>query len=352
MRLSSIAVVLAALLAAPAAEAQDKSFAGVTLRVATYGGPWRDTLRDHVGSEIEKRGAKVEYVIGSPQDNLAKLIIARGRDLPFDVFEMSASMVNEVIAGDHLARLDLANIPNTAFLAPDQIDPRMVASWITQDCIVYNVEKFREFGIPKPERLQDLTNPKLGRRVSIPDISSGGGIDAVGGFALATGGDETNIEPGLRLIKEINPLSFWKSGGEVITKLKSGDVWAAIIHAGWGVRAHEAGVPVGTAFVSYGPGKRGLQKEGWIGVVRGTRHQAAAEAFINAYLAEEAQMQLALKNGTIPVHREARKRLVTNPTIKELLELDPERMAQFAKLDFKKIDLSRWNELWSRMVTR
>ena len=59
-------------------QAQAKPFDGVTLRVATFGGPWRDDLAKFVAPKIEAMGAKVEFVIGSPQDNLAKIIAARG----------------------------------------------------------------------------------------------------------------------------------------------------------------------------------------------------------------------------------------------------------------------------------
>ncbi|MGQ0662987.1 MAG: ABC transporter substrate-binding protein [Pseudomonadota bacterium] len=333
------------------AAAQDKRFAGVTLRVATYGGAWRDSVRDFVGNEIEKLGGKVEYVIGSPQDNLAKLLVARGRDVPFDVYEMSASIVPEALGAKVLAPIDLKNIPNIKYLDKHQYNDMMVASWITQESIVYNVEKFKELGIPKPERLQDLKNPKLAGKVSIPDISSGGGIEGVAAFAFAAGGNEDNIEPGLKLIKEINTLRFWKAGGEVVTQLKSGDVWAAVIHAGWGVRAVYAGVPAANSHPIYGT-KRGMIKEGFIGVVRNTKHQAAAEFFLNAYLAEEAQYQMSLNNGTIAVNRETQKRLGTTPVVKDFLMLEPEQLKNMARLDFEKVNLSKWNELWSRTVTR
>lgn len=345
------AAALAAVTVTPAFAQDDKRFAGVTLRVATYGAAWRDAIRDYVSVEIEKRGGKVEYVIGSPQDNLAKLIVARGRDVPFDVYEMSGSIVPEVLGGKFLGKIDLKNIPNTKHLESNQFNDMMVASWLTQEAIVYNKEKFAELGIPKPERLQDLKNPKLAGRLSIPDITSGGGIEGVGAFAIAAGGNEENIEPGLKLIRELNALRFWKAGGEVVTQLKSGDIWAAVIHSGWGVRAAYAGIPVANSHPIYGS-KRGLIKEGWIGVVRNTKHQAAAEFFIDAYLADEAQYQMALNNGTIPVNRETQKRMAATPVVKDFLELDPEKMRNMVRLDFNKINLGKWNEQWSRMVTK
>jgi hypothetical protein len=76
--LAGAIVALAIGLWTPGAHGQAKPFEGVTLRVATFGGPWRDDLAKNLSPKIEAMGGKVEFVIGSPQDNLAKLIAARG----------------------------------------------------------------------------------------------------------------------------------------------------------------------------------------------------------------------------------------------------------------------------------
>ena len=54
----------------------------------------------------------------------------------------------------------------------------------------------------------DLTHPKLAGRLSIPDITSGGGLANFAAIAHAAGGDEENVEPGLDLIKRMNALKF------------------------------------------------------------------------------------------------------------------------------------------------
>ena len=106
MRIRLAAAVLATAMlslvsVASAQTGEEARFKGVTLRVATWGGATRDALRDYVASELEKRGAKVEFVIGSPQDNLAKLIAARGQ-VPFDLYEFLGTMRPEVEGRDRL----------------------------------------------------------------------------------------------------------------------------------------------------------------------------------------------------------------------------------------------------------
>ena len=148
-----LAASLAAMsVAAPVEAAEETRFQGVTLRVGTWGGATRDGLRDYVASEIEKRGGKVEFVIGSPQDNFAKLIASRGRPA-FDAFDFLGTMVPEIMGRDLLAKLNLKNIPNVKYLQADQYNDFMVATWHTQEVIIYNVDKFRELGIAPPESL-------------------------------------------------------------------------------------------------------------------------------------------------------------------------------------------------------
>ncbi len=60
------ALLFAALSSGTTQAANDKPFDGVTLRVATYGGPWKDGLQSLVGAEMEKLGAKVEFFTGPP----------------------------------------------------------------------------------------------------------------------------------------------------------------------------------------------------------------------------------------------------------------------------------------------
>src|SRR6185437_10013913 len=65
-RWCAAALAMAALVfsAATAFAADEPRFDGVTLRVATYGGPWKDGLTELIGKEMEKLGAKVEFDTG------------------------------------------------------------------------------------------------------------------------------------------------------------------------------------------------------------------------------------------------------------------------------------------------
>ena len=349
-RRAFVAATLA--LAARPGLAQDRRFDGQTLRIGTFGGTNADAIREAVGARFAAAGAKLDFVIGSPQDNMAKVIAARGRgEPPMDAFEILGAMVPQVTALNLLGDLDYKLIPSAAALEPGQRQAKLVAIWTTQEMIVFNTAKFAELGIAAPVALTDLANPKLAGRVMIPDISSGGGLEGVGAFALTAGGSETEIDPGLRLMKRIDGLRLWKAGGEVVTAFRSGDIWAAQAHAGWAVRTQYAGVNVTTVPPRLGA-HTGLIKEGYMGIVRGSRHAELAAFYIDAYLDAATQYQMTVKTGTVPVNPAAWAKLADTSVVKDMMILDPARIAAMTRLDYGKIDIAAWNDRWNRIVVQ
>jgi spermidine/putrescine-binding protein len=91
-------------------------------------------------------------------------------------------------------------------------------------------------------------------------------------------------------------------------------------------------------------------KEGYVGVVKGTKNQEAAEFFINTYLSPDAQAKFAMKVGVVPVVPGPRAKMAEDSTLRELVVLDPARINNMVRLDAAKIDLSKWNDEWNRTV--
>jgi putative spermidine/putrescine transport system substrate-binding protein len=344
---------LLSLVAPGGARAEEPRFDGVTLRVATWGGGNRDFVRDKVGVELEKRGAKVEYVAGSPAENLAKLIAARGRPAPFDVVEMIDSVVPDFVEGGFLQKIDLANVPNTKTLKAFQYDDLKVANWVTEEGVVYHVEKFKELGVPAPVKYSDLLNPKLRGKVIFPDVGTGGWVHAIVGMSVAFGGSEANIDPGLTAIKDLRPRSYFSGSGETeYTEFKNGDIWAAPMHAGWAIQMHKRGIThVKSAHLQMGQ-KRGMVKTGYWGVIKGTPAARAAEYFINTYISTDAQEYMTKNRGLVAVNAEAQKRLLSDPLLAEMLLLKPEEIANVYIIDFSKVRLPDWTDKWNRMIAR
>src|SRR5579862_2181978 len=130
----SLSLVLLWLASGASAFAQDKRFDGVTLRVATYGGPWKDGLQALLAPEMEKLGAKVEFTTGPPSAHLAKLIAARGKAPPFDLMEVDEPSAPQFLRAGVLQKFDAALLPNASGLVSGVAkDGYLVPDWVFQD---------------------------------------------------------------------------------------------------------------------------------------------------------------------------------------------------------------------------
>ena len=324
-------------------QAQAKPFDGVTLRVATFGGPWRDDLAKFVAPKIEAMGAKVEFVIGSPQDNLAKIIAARGREAPFDVVEILDAQFDQVVEGGLLVPIDYNAVPNSSQIESWQRNANAVGNWTTQEVICYDKGKFAELGLPVPTSYKDLANPKLVGRVA-----------NFAGMAFASGGDTNNVKPALDTIATIKGAKFWKAGGDVVSGFKSGDIYAAVAHTGWCLRAIKfAGANVAAAHPKINDKQKGVIKVGWLGVVKGSKNAAAAMAFVNAYLDEEFQVAFAKNSGVWPVNKRAIQRLRTeDPVFVALNNIEAADVANMLRVDYKGVNVGNWYDQWNRAVSK
>jgi putative spermidine/putrescine transport system substrate-binding protein len=340
------------LLVANLAGAAEASFSGVTLRVATWGGTWMQLLQQFVEPQIRARGATVEYVVGQPDDNLAKLIAARGQRPPIDLFEYSENDRTSVLGAGVLAPIDYVQLPNAQSIRPSGRLPSMVANSSTLDGIVYNRAKFQEAGLAPPRNYADLANPQLRDRLAFGDITTPQGVKGLIAIAYENGGNETNLLPGMQAIVRLAPRTFYKTWTQILSQFKDGDVWAAHWHAGWVVRGRQAGIPLDLALPPVA-GQRGVLSHTWLSPVNGSPNGAAALAFINEYLALKPQIELGRRNGIRPITQRAADALAQeDPALAAVLPLSATALEQIFYPDVTKIDMDALIDEWNRTVLR
>jgi putative spermidine/putrescine transport system substrate-binding protein len=320
---------------------------GTTLRVATWGGSWKDSLHALAGQRLEAMGVKVEYVIGNPAENFAKLVAARGKEAPFDVMEGAPDLVEPMMREGFLAKLDLAKLANAAGLPDYATAEYYVMTSAAQDGIAYNEKKFQELGLPKPQRYSDLNHPKLQGHVAFPDVTVTMHWHAVVGLAYDGGGDEARLDKAIEQVKKIKPLYYYPSSTDLVSKFNLGDVWAAPFHAGWVIRMKRTGAPVAHVHPRIGD-KQGTLWPVYAHITRTARNVPAAEAFINAYLDPEIQFEFAKKTGVVPIKKSARERLTKDPEAGGTLLLSDQEMNGAFRIDWKKVDAEKWRETWNR----
>ena len=139
----------------------------------------------------------------------------------------------------------------------------------------------------------------------------------------------------------------------LVQMFKSGDVLVAIAHAGWGVRLHDAGVPVGMIHPMV-KDRVGLASRGYAGVVAGTRHKAAAEFCINELVSEGMQEVLHTKNGIVPTNRKVQVKYSGDPKLDStgvpFLMLSPDQIANLYYMDWSGFSMKDWTRKWNRIV--
>jgi putative spermidine/putrescine transport system substrate-binding protein len=338
------------LLVAGRSRAEPTRLDGTTLRVATWGGTWMQLLQQFVVPQLQARGAKVEFVLGQPNDNLAKLIAARGQQPPIDLIEYSENDRTSMDGAGVLAPIDYTQLSNAQGVPASGRLVNMVANSSTLDGIVFNATKFREAGLAAPRNYADLAQPALRDRVAFGDITTPQGVKGLIAIAYENGGSETDLDPGLQAITKLAPRTFYKTWTQILAQFKAGDVWAAHWHAGWVVRGRQAGIPLDLALPPVAD-KRGVLSNTWLSPVKGSANTGAALSFINEYLALQPQVELGRRNGIRPINQAAADQLAQDDKdLAAVLPLSRDAVAGIFYPDITKIDMDALIDQWNRTV--
>lgn len=349
MMLAATGVIITLSMGIPGGDAwAGDRFKGQTLKVGTWGGKWGGFQKEIIVPKIEAEGGKVQFVHASTQDNIAKLAAARGRDVPIDVMEILDAMMPTFKKEGLLQKIDLSQVPNTKYLKDGFYDEWKVATWIVQEGICFNREQFKAMGLAAPKTYTDLGHPKLEGKVVIPDITAGAGLANFAGMVYAGGGDVKNIEPGLKVLKEVNALKYWKRAGEALNMLQTGDVAAALIYSGHCSRVRKSGHPVNAVMPMMANGKRGVMKNGWIGIVKGTPVSELATFYVNQFINYDFQATWAPAMGVIPSNQEALKAFLEDEVSQEMFVPLDENL----KVDYSDADVADWTDRWTRTASK
>lgn len=331
-----------------------KKFAGEKLVVATWGGDLKDARHRTVGVKIEKAtGAKVEYILGNPRDNLAKLIATRGGKPPFDVFEMEEATPPGARKAGFLSVLSPERIPNLKKVPEQLFDKDKVAYILLGYGITYNTKKFKELGLPKPSRWNDLFHPKLAGHVAIPDLNVSVGPYFLVGLAIEEGGGLTNLKPAWDKLAKLKVNCYYRSSADLVTRFTSGDVWAAAWTNTRTYRLADIGFPVDFASVHLA-NKTGMVGYNWLGIVKGNPHQELAEMFVNVSLDPNVQYEFC-KWGTMgPTNVDAQPLFAADPVLSKKVIYRLDMLSQAYLMDWDVVDanINSWIDTWNRVIIK
>jgi putative spermidine/putrescine transport system substrate-binding protein len=323
-----------------------------TVRIATWGGSWRDSLEKNVAPRLAPMGVKLEYTLGNPEDNIAKLIAARRQgQVPFDVMEFTPAQKVQLVRGGIFEKVDYDRLPNAAAIPAWAREESLVSVQYTVDGVAYNRERLSTASVSPPAQYTDLINDKLRSHLSFPEPSNGAHWSTVTALAYAGGGNEANMQPAIELVNRMNPGSFYSSSPDLATKFGSGDVWIAPLQSGWAVRLRKSGLPIDIAYQRIGDHHGAI----WPicqGVIKGTPNSVGAHMFINEFLSFDAQYGHGVSTGSLPVNSQARQKLGDDPELKAMLLLTDAEIDNAFRIDWEKFDQKRWRDMWNRDIHR
>ncbi len=111
-----------------------------------------------------------------------------------------------------------------------------------------------------------------------------------------------------------------------MTQFQTGDIYAAVVPAGWCVRAKNAGSPVQTVHPVIKDDIVGVQKYGRLGIMKSSKNYDAALWYVNEFVGIDNQFTLATQTGVFPTNKEVVAKLGSDPVLKQMLELDPAKL--------------------------
>ncbi len=257
------------------------------LVVATFPGTWSEAHREILAPYFRKRtGASVTQSILLAQDQIARLVAARGGRAPFDVAILDDPQVLDAVKQELIVEYPVAKSPNWKELLPqfqDKWGPKISMQVIG---IGYNPKK-----IPAPPRSWDeLWNPKYKGRVGLTALNSQLGIAFLAELNRLRGGSETNWEPAFKALRELLPNvgAIAANLGAYATLWQQEQVDIAPYNFNFVQTLKGKGVPVELAMPETGP-------VGWrtsLHLVKGGVEPDLAVQYIDSHLAAEVQGQM------------------------------------------------------------
>jgi putative spermidine/putrescine transport system substrate-binding protein len=285
-----VAATLALTVGSAAALAQQRS--DVTLRVASFAGPFGEALQKYAFDLYTKRtGIKIEIQYANPADFLAKMIASRGREAPFDIVCMDDDVTAAAIDAGVLQKLDPAIVTNLKHLHPEALfkDHQSATLFFFSFGIAYHKDKLKAAGIPEPTSWNDLWDPRLSGRISVPDIINIQGRDFIIQIARMNGGGEAKPEVGIDKIAQIKVHSYNTASNTLQAQLESGDVWIAPWNNMRATAMGDRGLPIGYVV----PKEGGIGNSDTVSLVAGAHHPKEAQQLINYMLDPFAQLGMA-----------------------------------------------------------
>jgi putative spermidine/putrescine transport system substrate-binding protein len=305
-----------------------------TLTVSTWGGVTQDGIKAYLQPEFEKRtGATLAFDIGGQGARYNKLLAQRASP-PADVF---FSTDEAVVAGHRAGILTPAsrkNLPNLAQIhdwaqtVKEASADGMVAGapyTLIAYVLAYNPEQVKE----PPTSWADMWRPEFRDKLAFASPVHSQMPAFVILAAELAGGSATNIDPGFKKLAELKPSKltvFWTDWAPLN---KAGDVTLATEFDYYLETMKSQKYPIDYVI----PKDKGIGVPEYVSVVKGTKQQELAEAFLDLMLSPQVQAGFAAEtfqgptNKTVQLGAASLARCACGARVDQLRFFDPAMFA-------------------------
>lgn len=335
--------LLLTLAVAGGAQAQEKA-----ITVSAPGGSFEQWLRKDVFTAFTaKTGVKVNYVVASATDLIAKLQAQKGNQ-QIDVAMLDDGPMYQATDLGFCGNLTPAPIYNSVYDHMKLKSNKGIFFGVVATGITYNKKAFADNNWPAPTSWADISDPKFRKKLVIFPLNSTYGVHALVMAAKQKGGGETNIEPGFKAFKdEIGPnvLAYEASPAKVTELFQSGQAVIAVYGNGRTKSLADTGFPVDFVY----PKEGGVALAFGACPVVGSKNEKEAQDFIQFLLTPDVQVSLAKGVGFSPVNK-----TVTLSAADSRGVAVGEQLEKLLVMDWATINQNRaeWNKRWIREVER
>jgi putative spermidine/putrescine transport system substrate-binding protein len=257
------------------------------LVVATFPGTWSEAHRDVLALYFRNRtGATVTQSILLAQDQIARLVAARGNRAPFDVAILDDPQVLDAAKQELIVEYPSAKSPSWKDLLPqfqDRWGPKISMQLIG---IGYNPKKIAT----PPRSWAELWDPRYKGRVGLTALNSQLGIAFLAELNRLKGGTVTNFEPAFAALREILPNvgAIGANLGAYATLWQQEQIDIAPYNFNFVQTLKAKGVPVELAI----PGTGAVGWRTSLHLVKNAVEPDLAVAYIDSHLAADLQAEM------------------------------------------------------------
>lgn len=289
-----------------AAPAGEETVSG-ELSVAVYGGPTEVTWNESYGAPFKEAYPNVDLTIQGVQ-NPASLLFTQEGDVQFDLILATASDVAQLKASGDTTKfipIDPASLERSGQIYEELLSVGDDGKWtgvpvaITYYGIVYNTDEHQASDI---ESWADLADPKFKDAYLMNSPSYFATVE-LPMFALANGGSDTDLEPGIELLERTLPNVHGVSQdlANSAAQIESRAVTVAPFYFSQFSQLLDAELPVDMVL----PKEGGFGSPLFLVISADSKNEAAALKFLDSVLSVDSQTNVQAPSAYIPVVKDA-----------------------------------------------